>query len=408
VSAISLGKPLSAAAFRTYRQRAIFEAEKWDIQLYDHCALSASPVLIEKEAWDAVANAACRLAKELLAAEAHLLEAVRRNSLPGLDRASRRHLAIAGRAARELDGARLIRFDFHLTAEGWVISEANSDVPGGINEASALPGIWPEAPDGYHSPGDPAGDYAAAIAAAVDRGPVALVHATAFSDDWQLMHYLGRVLAARDIETIPAAPNTIDWKRGGARLGSRALGGIVRFFPGDWLIQAGFGRKWFVGSETPVLNPTTSLLSQNKRFPLFCRALGITMPTWEAYLPAVEPVRVSRLQAADWVVKPAYGRVGEGIAIAGITPRRKLARARWQAALHRRHFVTQRRFQPLAVEGAEGPAFPCIGVYTLGNRVIGAYGRIGRTPLIDLDALDAPIFIAGKKGEADARDRLLR
>jgi hypothetical protein len=34
---------------------------------------------------------------------------------------------------------RLVRFDFHLTDAGWVISEANCDVPGGINEASHLP-----------------------------------------------------------------------------------------------------------------------------------------------------------------------------------------------------------------------------------------------------------------------------
>ena len=36
---------------------------------------------------------------------------------------------------------RLMRFDFHPTTEGWSVSEVNSDVPGGLAEASVLPRI---------------------------------------------------------------------------------------------------------------------------------------------------------------------------------------------------------------------------------------------------------------------------
>ena len=33
-------------AFREYRQRAIFEANKWDAQIYDHSALSKRALLL--------------------------------------------------------------------------------------------------------------------------------------------------------------------------------------------------------------------------------------------------------------------------------------------------------------------------------------------------------------------------
>jgi hypothetical protein len=38
--------------------------------------------------------------------------------------------------------------------------------------------------------------------------------------------------------------------------------------------------------------------------------------------------------------------------------------------------------------------FPCLGVYTLDDRVIGAYGRLARTPLIDARAADAAVLAA--------------
>jgi hypothetical protein len=37
------------------------------------------------------------------------------------------------------------------------------------------------------------------------------------------------------------------------------------------------------------------------------------------------------------------------------------------------------------------PMFPCLGVYTLDGRVIGAYGRIAPIPLIDGRAADAAV-----------------
>lgn len=399
-----LSEPLSKRDFREYRQRAIFEGAKWDIQIYDHCSISPRALVVGAAEWKTVVQAAEDLARELRFAEKALLAALRGGGLPGLDRRSRRYLAHCGPAGSP-EVPRLVRFDFHLTDAGWVISEANCDVPGGINEASHLPKAWPAAL-AAQSVGDPAEHYADRIAAIAAGAPVALVHATAFSDDWQLLKYLADALARRGVAALPSSPAEIAWTGGRASRDGERLGAIVRFFPGDWLIKTDFADRWFRDGETPVLNPVTSLLVQNKRFMLLCRAAGIALPAFEKFLPATGPISTARLLATDGVIKPAYGRVGEGIGVPGLTPSWQLAKVRMKAGIFRRSWLLQERFHTGNI-GANGePVFPCLGVYTLDDRVIGAYGRLAPTPLTDVNALDAPVFVAGEG--VDGPDRVLQ
>lgn len=407
-SALRLGERLPPAAFRTYRQRAIFEACKWDIQINDHCALGDRALLIEADAWAEIAGAASCLAGELFEAEHELLAAVREGRLPGLDRKTRRRLERLPLPLAPGGPGRLIRFDFHLCDGRWFISEANCDVPGGLNEASQMPKLWPEV-SGLTSPGDPTAAYAEDIVAVAGTGPVALVHATSFSDDWQMLKYLANALEAKGVEAIAAAPDGFAWKDGEARAKGARIGAIVRFFPGDWLVHTSFARAWFTATQTPVLNPVVSLLAQNKAFPLFLDALGIEAPAWRQYLPEVRPVSRRRLFDADTVLKPVYGRVGEGVAIAGVSAAKTLRNSRLAAALHPRHWIRQQRFAVSNLGTAEDPAFPTVGIYTLGSRVIGAYGRVGSRPMIDMDALDVPVFITGAAtGEGNGSGRTLQ
>ncbi len=408
---LRLGDRLAPAAFRSYRQRAIFEGGKWDIQINDHCALGDRALLLDGSAWAELADAASRLAAELLGAERRLLLAVKQGRLPGLDRRTRRRLArlpVPDEAEAEAV-PRLIRFDFHFCGGRWFISEANCDVPGGINEASQLVRLWPDAEAGARAPGDPGAAYVDSIVATAGGRPVAFVHATAFSDDWQLLKYLADALAARGVEAIPSAPDRIDWHDGAASIRGASLGAVVRFFPGDWLVRTRFADAWFGPAATPVLNPVLSLLSQNKAFPLFLRALGIAAPAWRDFLPEVRPISFAGLFSATEVVKPVYGRVGDGIGMAGVTPPQKLARSRLSAALFPRHWIRQERFNVSNIGTAAAPAYPCIGVYTLGSRVIGAYGRVGVQPVIDMDARDVPVFITGgQQGNGDGPGQTLQ
>lgn len=405
---LRLSERLSPAEFRGYRQRAIFEAAKWDIQINDHCALGDRALVVDAPEWAMLSDAASRLAAELFGAERRLLEAVREGRLPRLDRKTRKRLARLVPA--DTGGVpRLIRFDFHFCAGRWFISEANCDVPGGINEASQLGRLWPRLETEFVLPGDPARAYVDAIERVSGRKPVAFVHATAFSDDWQLMKYLADALAARGVEPIAAAPDRIAWRDGEARANGQDLGAIVRFFPGDWLVRTSFARDWFAETATPVLNPLLSLLAQNKAFPLFLRALGIDAPAWRQFLPKVRPVSLAALRSEDVVVKPVYGRVGEGVAIGGVTPGKKLRRYRLAAAIFRRHWIAQERFRVSNIGSEAEPAYPTVGIYTLGERVIGAYGRVSSRPLIDMDARDVPVFTAGQVlGGGDGAGRTLQ
>lgn len=391
--AIGLSEALSPAAFREYRQRAIFEANKWDAQIYDHSALSRRALLLAESEWRLIAEAAGNLARELLDAERQLQDALLDGRLTGIDRTARKRLARLGRGER-YEAQRLIRFDFHLCDNHrWMISEANCDVPGGINEAEQLPRIWPGPTAGMVSPGEPAERYVDGIVATAKSGAVAFVHATAFSDDWQLLKYLADRIETRGLEPVPLAPDRIDWRDGFASTRGEPLAAIVRFFPGDWLLHTHFAKAWFRDASTPVLNPVISLLSQNKAFGLLLRSLGIEAPAWAAYLPPVEPISLAALRSPEKVVKPVYGRVGEGVGVPGVTPRKKLRQARLRAGLFRKHWIAQARFSPSNIGSASEPAYPCIGVYTLGTSVIGAYGRVSHRPMIDIDALDAPVFI---------------
>jgi hypothetical protein len=142
-------------------------------------------------------------------------------------------------------------------------------------------------------------------------------------------------------------------------------------------------------------NPATAILTQTKRFPLIWEKLATPLKTWCALLPETrDPRDAPRFGSDDWIIKPALGRVGEGVGIPGVVAGsqiRFLARqARWWPA----SWVAQRRFQSIPVSVGGTPMFPCLGVYTLDGRVIGAYGRVASIPLIDGRAADAAVLAA--------------
>jgi glutathionylspermidine synthase len=153
--------------------------------------------------------------------------------------------------------------------------------------------------------------------------------------------------------------------------------------------------SYFEGTRTPVSNPATALLTQSKRFPLTWDSLRTRVPTWRALLPETRDPRDVRWQGSDeWVLKPALGRVGEDVSIAGVTDGPDSKRIVRDVSRHAAHWVAQRRFvaTPLAVGTTQ--RYPGIGVYTVNGRVVGAYGRLADRPLIDARARDAAVLIS--------------
>jgi glutathionylspermidine synthase len=400
-------EPVPPDLFAEVRRRAIFECCKWDPQVEDMATLAAFPLLMRRSAWDEIAALAERLAAETVAAEEELLQRPELHRELGLPWAVRRALAGARRRGASPGIARVLRFDFHWTSEGWRISEANTDVPGGFNEASGFTRLLSPHYPGSEPAGDPAGSLAEALTRACPPGAVvALVHATAYSDDRQVMVYLARAIEALGGRAVLAAPDHLRWQDGRASVAggwfTGEAGAVVRFFPAEWLPNLPRSSGWkhfFRGARTPLSNPAAALLTQSKRFPLVWDRLATPLPTWRRLLPETRDPREADWQReAGWVLKPSLGRVGDGIGLAGATaeaewrPIRKATRRSpgWWAA--------QRRFEAVPFQAAgEAPCFPCVGVYTVDGRAAGAYGRVARRPLIDHLAQDAAVLLAPRK-----------
>jgi len=121
--------------------------------------------------------------------------------------------------------------------------------------------------------------------------------------------------------------------------------------------------------------------------------LRTPLPTWRALLPETRhPGDVSWRRGHDWVVKPALGRVGEGVGVEEALEPKEWRRIRRGATFWPRQWIAQRRFRTLPFDASDGTQFPCLGVYTVDDRVVGAYGRLAPRPLIDSRATDAAVL----------------
>ena len=393
-------EPLPPAVARSIRRRAIFDCCKWDPQVEDVATIADLPIVLMRSEWLALVAAAETLASEVASAERELRDRPDLHDTLGLPRTIRRAL----RRPRTMveTGTRFIRFDFHLTEDGWRISEANTDVPGGLNEASGLPLIIAPHVPGTKAAGDVAGAYADALLAPFS-GPahVALVHATAYADDRQVMTYLAERLEERGARVSLVSPAHLRWRDGRASLETAWTSGpvdaVARFYPSEWMDNLPRASGWpafFEGTLTPVSNPATALLTQSKRFPLTWDRLKTPMRLWRIFLPETrDPRDVRWRDSGEWVLKPALGRVGEDVGIAGVTPAAEWTRIARDVRRHPSHWVAQRRFVATPLRVGETARYPSIGVYTVNTRVVGAYGRIAERPLIDARARDAAVLI---------------
>lgn len=395
-------EPLQDAEYARLRQRAIFECNKWDPKVGDTNVVARAPLVLRADAWMEVKALAEALARETIQAELELATRPDLHKHLGLSRAVRLALQRSTELGGPVHGPRLIRFDFHDTDEGWRISEANTDVPGGLNEASGFARLMAPHYPWTGPTGDPAGTYCEALLQRAGETPtIALVHATAYSDDQQMMASLARTLEAAGARTHLASPSHIVWRNGRAYLDAAWWRGpldlVVRFFPSEWLPMLPHESQWpmfFGGATTPLCNPATAILTQSKRFPLVWNELRTPVPTWKALLPETrDPRHAPWRNDPDWLLKPAMGRVGEGIGLSGVASSADMRKIRRGATWWPAHWVAQRRFaaRPLSVDV---PTFACLGVYTVDGRVAGAYGRTSRRPLIDGQAADAAVLQA--------------
>jgi glutathionylspermidine synthase len=390
---------LTPADYRQLRQRAIFECSKWDQQVGDVATLAPFALILAPTVWSQLADWAEKLSDEILAVEKELEE--RHDLWPalGLPRA----LLKLPPGLFSASAARLIRFDFHWTTQGWKISEANTDVPGGLNEASGYPTLFQP----FVSSAAPIGHTVQIYASALQErcptgGRIALIHATAYSDDRQVMVYVAEELKRKGYDCHLAAPDHLLWRDGKAwlHLGSilQPLDLVIRFYPGEWLPNLDRACGWkhfFQGSATPLSNPASALFIQSKRLPLLWNQLKTPVPTWRKLLPmCAEPSSVPWAQAQKWVIKPVWGRVGEGIGLAEYIPEADWKKIKKAVQIRPEAWIAQERFESLPLTHDGENYHPCLGVYTVNSKAAGIYGRIAKRPLINYQAQDIAVFQA--------------
>lgn len=394
---------LPEAVYPAFRRQVIFRAWKWDPQIGDVNTVADHAAILTPAAATELAAVAEVLARETLALEEALLTRPDLHAELALPRAVRQALCLAGQRP-PAGGVPVMRFDFHPTADGWALSEVNRDVPGGFAEASVLPGLAAGRLPGTRPPtGSAPGD---AMAEAWQRllpggGRLALVHCTAYADDRQVMEFLAQRLRAAGFQALLIAPDHVRWHdRGAACIAEGQVGplaGIVRFIPVEWLpaLPRHCGWSGFFRDALPAANHASAILTQSKRLPLLWDRLGVPVPAWRRLLPpTADPREVPWARNPDWVLKPALGRVGEGILIPEAVPPVEQRRICRHARLFPRQWVVQKRFPSLPLPDRQGqPRHLCVGVFVIAGRAAGFYGRLAARPRIDQDAQDIAVLV---------------
>jgi hypothetical protein len=384
-------------------RRVIFACDKWHVVNGDTRVLCPFPLVLSATTWRHLARAAEGLAREALAAELEL--GTRPELLPrlGLPRALLAPLRRLARRPPAPGLARVARFDFHPTPDGFRVSEGNVDAAGGFIEASGVTAQLAEHFPALLPTGDPAAAYADAVHAAIGaEGRVGFLHVTSYTEDRQVMAYLARRLAERDVRAQMFGPAQLCFA--GGRAAAATLGGqveldaIFRFVPAEWLPRHPRDNGWsqlFVDGLTPTTNPGYAVLTQSKRFPALRDELNTPLPTWDALVPpARDPREVDWYRNETWVLKPALAHEGDRIGIWGVTEATLYERLAAAARARPDEWVVQRRFVAASIDTPDGAAFPCIGVYVVDGQAAGAYGRLAARPLIDIVAREIAVLVA--------------
>jgi glutathionylspermidine synthase len=385
----------------------LLDCFKWDPQVGDVASLAPFPLILPESIVRELGQLAERLAAEVVAAESELSARPDLLKRLGLPKSIRRVLSDYSQPPTPA-AARVIRFDFHPTTDGWRISEANSDVPGGYTESAHFSRLMAEHYAGTRPAGDPATALAAAIHAnAGGVGMALLLAAPGYMEDQQVIACLADALRRRGWATVLAHPGQVEWRDGFAHLRSATRSSsvdvVVRFFQGEWLTRlpaASGWRRFFRGGRTPVCNPGIALLAESKRFPLIWDELDIAVPTWRVLLPETrDPYSADWRNDTDWLLKAAFANNGDEVADRRLCAPREWWRTAWAARLRPGHWAAQRRFTALAVKTPAGMMYPCLGAYTVDGRAAGIYGRMASRPLIDYAAVDVPVLVRSEVEE---------
>ena len=369
----------------------MFKGYKWDMQASEQGTISDQVLLISPEDLDFLKTHVVKLYNETIAMEG----ALKNNPALCLELGISQTMADALCTAdyNPNQHIRFMRFDFHPTDKGWQISEVNSDVPAGYPEASVMPLLAaPYFPD-YAPCGSFGEVFTRHIKQRVPQGAtIAYVHDTHTIEDHQIMHYLGDLLEGEGYQTMYAAPGHIQWENGQALGIGHTIGGIVRYFPVEWMeFEPGVNWQGYVNGRTPAANHPMALLTQSKRLPLVWDRLGVDIPTWKMLLPTTKAPHYGthRFFRGDYILKPAFGRVGEGINIPGAVSLEENAAIIQAARSSPSQWVAQKMFKSRPIDNMH----VTLGVFAMNGEFAGLFSRISQSPRMDSEASEIPVLV---------------
>lgn len=399
--------------FEDYRIDAMFDCYKWDPQFLDNNTIAKHVLVVTEKEYQELAKLT-----ECLDLETREAEIFLNNNLN-----LAKSLLLPKKIYNELKrmsnydparNIRLMRYDFHPTIEGcWAVSEVNSDVPGGFAEASLLPklAIKTLSDNKYYSIdfGDKLSD---AISGKIKpNGTIMFIHCTSYSDDRQVMQYIGDKMASLGFNSIYGAADHLQFvnKEAISILDGhkKKVDCIFRFTPLEWLKDIK-PKTWsgYFDTLTPSCNHPIAIFAQTKRFPLIWDCLeqhGIKFDTWRKLLPHTIEVKDTKGKEG-YIYKPACGRVGEKISIKEACNEDEYKAILKDVRKHPKNYLAQKKFISKPLKSPEGEEFHvCLGSYTVDGKHAGFYARVSKKNRIDSDAADIPVIIERDKNNDGKR-----
>lgn len=377
---------ISEEQFRAVLRELRFKYHKWDAYAVGRCLiLPASLVLPERDHRELIAAAENyhRLLGRLEEGIARRVRLLRKLAIP-----------------RALDGLiecepgsrlQLARYDFFQQPDGhWMISEFNEDVPGGFNEAVGLPRL-------VSLRGTSCNEllrerFVEAFPAGAE---VVLWYATGYSEDLQHMVILQDWLTESGRSALLASPAHLRARWSGFRARGRKVSWGARFYPAEWLPWLPNLREWCALKETGrVMNPVRRLIRQSKKIMALVHREedGVLDPDergafrrntpWSDWAEQ-ESLRRAAEAPADWVLKRAFGRMGDAVVMGCLQKPDVWTKALAEAAREPEQHTVQRRFpvRPLPWDGKQW--YPTVGVYLVNGKFAGYYSRVAEEPMID-------------------------
>ena len=391
--------------YEEYRLALMFDCYKWDPQFLDNNTIAKHALVLTKQEHKELQRLTESLDQETRNAEEFLNQHLEFTKPLALPKSVSKEIKKMKNYEPDRH-IRLMRYDFHPITNGkWAISEVNSDVPGGFAESSLMPqaamALFPKEQFWHKDFGDVLVE--AIVEKVPENGRIMLVHCTCYSDDRQVMQFLGDKLRGRGYRVIYGAADHLNFEdqRAISILDGNEgeIDGIIRFTPLEWLTEMK-PKRWqgYFDTTTVSCNHPVAIFAQTKRFPLVWDVLeqnGISMTMWRELLPDTIEVKDEKGKEG-YIYKPACGRVGEKISIKEACRGNEYKQILSDVQKHPKKFLAQKRFDSQPLVDANGKEYHvCLGSYAVNGAHAGYYARISDLPRIDSHAADIPVLIEG-------------